>query len=144
MATPAKDKEKEKDKGKGTDTPPAPPAETPVETEKAKRSRQSFGKDKQLAYLLTGLVGILESEAVSKALTTEQLQKIATAKTKANEIGGDPLKPVTDRIAAIQGELRAFDFDQPNALAKHKELALDLDRQAKKKAQIEEMIGKAV
>lgn len=125
--------------GAGTGAASAPATENA--TAETKRTRLAFGKDKQLAYLITGLVAILASEAVAKVLTEEQKAVIAKAKDKANEIGGDPLKPVNDRIAAIQAELKQVDWKQPNASAQVKELALELDRQEKRQKQIKEMIA---
>ena len=120
----------------------AAPAPAPAET--AKRTRLSFSKDKKLAYLLAALVTILTSKAVAAVLTEEQKAKVTKAQESAKELGSDDvLKPVTDRIAAIQSEFKAIDYtkDLDKAAAQAKELALELDKQIKRKKQIEEMIG---
>jgi hypothetical protein len=127
-------------KEKETDAPPA--AATVTET--AKRTRLSLSKDKKLAYLVLSMVAILEGAKVAAALTEPEKAKVVAAKATANEIGGgDVLKPVTDRIVAIQGELKALDFtaDANKAAAQAKELANELDRQIKRKKQIEDMIA---
>ena len=127
----------------GSTAAPAPVTQqnaTPAKT----RTRLSMSKDKKLAYLLAGLVSILSSKQVATVLTEDQKTKVATAKKMADEIGGgDVLKPVTDRIQAIQVELKAIDYskDPEKASAQVKELALELDKQIKRKKQIEEMIG---
>ncbi len=121
---------------------PAPTAEVAADEPK-KRERLSFSKEKKLAYLIINLTGILLSKAVAAVLTEEQKTKVTAAKKTAKEIGGDddPLKGCSDRITAIGGELKALDYTSPAAPAQAKELGLELDRQFKRKKQIEEMLG---
>jgi len=110
----------------------------------AKRERLAVSKEKKLAYMVLSLVAIFQTKAVAATLTEEQQTKVKEAKTKAEELrGGDVLKPVTDRIAAITVELKAIDYakDPAGAAAQAKELAVELDKQIKRKATIEEMIA---
>ncbi len=112
--------------GKQSD-PPAATAETP------KRTRLSVSKDKKLAYLVLSLVSILETAKIAAALDEPQKAKVTAAKATANDIGGgDVLKPITDRILAIQKELKALDFSKPETInqtaAQAKELANELCR----------------
>ncbi len=134
-----------KDKDNKNNAPNANTETAPAETPKT-RTRLSFSKEKKLAYLVVALVGILTSKPVAAVLTEEQKTKVTKAQKAADEVGGgDVLKPVTDRIAAIQKELAAIDWKKPELLnqnsAQAKELAADLDRQIKRKKQIEDMIG---
>lgn len=131
------------DKPKG-ESPKGAGAAAATATEAPKRTRLSLSKDKKLAYLVLSLVAILEVKAVATTLDEGQKAKVKAAKATANEIGGgDVLKPVTDRIVAIQTELKALDFtvDANKAAAQAKELANELDRQIKRKKQIEDMIA---
>ncbi len=137
-------KEKSQDKSTGTAATPGKETDPPATT--VKRTRLSVSKDKKLAYLVLSLVSILETAKVAAALDESQKAKAAAAKTTANEIGGgDVLKPITDRIVAIQKELHALDFTKPETInqtaAQAKELANELDRQIKRKKQIEDMIA---
>lgn len=135
-------KERSKPNGAATGTAPEPaPAPEPAKT----RTRLSFNKEQKLAFVVTGLVSILASKAVAAVLTEEQKAKVKAAETKANEVGGgDPFKPIEDRIKAIQSELKAIDYskDVERAVAQAKELASELDKQIKRKKQVEELIGK--
>lgn len=134
-------KEAPKSNGAATGTPPAPETTEPVKT----RTRLSFSKEQKLAFVVTGLVAILTSKAVTAVLTEEQKTKIKAAEAKANEVGGgDPFKPIDDRIKAIQGELKAIDYskDIERAVAQAKELSSELDKQIKRKKQVQELIGK--
>ncbi len=129
---------------KAAAAPPATANGANGQTETPKRTRLSFSKEKRLAYLMAGLVTILTSKPVAAVLTEDQKAKVVKAKTQANEIGGgDPFKGVTDRILAIQSELKAIDYskDPEKAVANALELGKELDRQIKRKKQIEEMIG---
>lgn len=140
-------KEKDKTSGASAAAPakdaPAPAAPA-IPAEAPKRSRFSFSKDQKLAFVLSGLIGILGTEAIAKLLTDEQKAKVTKAQAEVEKIGvGDPFKAVNDRIAAIQVELKAIDYaaDLNKAVAQAKELSAELDRQIKRKAQITEMIG---
>ena len=139
--------EKSKPAAAGASATPASGASaatTPAAAETPKRTRLSFSKDKKLAYLMAGLVTILTSKAVAAVLTEEQKTKVAKAKAQADEIGGgDPFKPVHDRIQAIQKELSEINYmkDPAAGAAQAIELGKELDRQIKRKKQIEEMIG---
>lgn len=138
-------KETEKPKNGAAATAPAQNAPAQA-TEAPKGTRMRFNKEKKLAYLMAGLVAILESKAVVVTLTDEQKAKVAKAKTQANEIGGgDPFKDIDDRIKAIQVELqnanKLMATDLTKAVEQVKELSSELDRQIKRKKQIEEMIG---
>ncbi len=141
---------KETNKAPGaTGAPPAGAAAAPdtaADATEVKRTRLSISKEKKLAYLALSLVSILQSKAVVVVLTDEQKAKVKAVKASADEVGGgDVLKPVTDRIAAIQVELKALDFTKPENIntvaAQAKELAGELDRQIKRKKQIEDMIA---
>lgn len=120
---------------------PTPPADTPAP---ATRTRLSFSKDKKLAFLVMNLVAILTSKAVAAVLDEDQKLKISKAAKTAKEIGGEnPLEPTQKRIQEIQKELKAIDYgkDLDKAVAQAKELASELDRQIKRKKQIEELIN---
>lgn len=118
-----------------------PPLAQPVKT----RNRLSIKTEKKLAYALKGLVAILASKAVVAVLTEEQKAKAAKAGVQAKESIGtdDPLKATTDRIVAIQGELKAIDYakDPEKAVSQALELGKELDKQIKRKKQIEEVIA---
>lgn len=134
---------KPKPNGAATGTA-TPPAQTPPEPAKT-RTRLSFSKEQKLAFVVTGLVSILASKAVAAVLTEEQKAKVKAAETKANEVGGgDPFKAIDDRVKAIIVELKAIDYTKDLAKANEqaKELQKELDGQLKRKAQIQELIGK--
>lgn len=130
-------------------TPPAEPekeTETP-ETGKT-RERLAFSKDKKLAFLLLNVIGILESAKVVAVLTEEQKAAVVKAKTAATEtMPDDPIAAVDKRVTAIQKELQAAQKELSDpakmtaAIAKVKELALELDRQDKRKKQIQDLIS---
>lgn len=136
--------EKKKDGGGAAAAPKKDdPAATPAEETK-KRERLSFSREKKLAYAVIGLVALLTSDAVAKLLTEDQKAKVTKAQTLAGEVGGgDVLKPVTDRIAAIQKELKGINYvdDPVKSAAQAKELALELNRQLDRKKKIEELIA---
>ena len=74
-------KEKDKTSGASAAAPakdaPAPAAPA-IPAEAPKRSRFSFSKDQKLAFVLSGLIGILGTEAIAKLLTDEQKAKVNT------------------------------------------------------------------
>lgn len=134
-------------KSTGAATPPAV-AETP---EKPKRQRTSISKEKKIGYMLLSALAVLNAKTVVAVLDEAQKATVTKVSEAAKAIGAeDPFKDTNARINELQKELTALkpptnatDMEALNKyVAQAKELSAELDRQIKKKAQINELLGK--
>lgn len=129
--TPAQTPPPPADTAPATGPAPAPAAATP-------RKRQALSMEKQLAIVVSSLIGILNREPVAATLTDDEKATVTKANDFAGNLNAKTIEPVKARIAEIQEAFAKLQtqFTEPGAnigaLAdKAKDLAAELGRKQK-------------
>jgi len=98
------------------------------------RTRSALSPQKQLAIIVAQLLSVVNRKEVAATLRPEDKAVIEVARKVSDEYNAKTIKPVVDRINAIEKEFRELlpNISKPGSPEKAKELSIELARLQKR------------